>query len=143
MERGADREKLVLHLYKTQPLHALRLWGRVMSGLRWNEELRLAYASVPLEDFVETRSTPDDLPGILEKIRSNFSSGTVFLVFFPESVDTFRAYIKTSHGESLQTIGTHFQSTTFLGDTLSFTIAAASADECERIILEKLQSQKI
>ena len=102
-----------------------------------------AYAPVALEDFVETRSTPEDLPGILEKIRGNFSSGSFFLVFFPESVGIFRALLRVSHGESLRAIGERFDAPAFQGDLVSFTIAADSPEACERIIIRKFTERKL
>ena len=138
MERGADREKLVLHLYKTQPLSSLRLWGRVMSNLKWDEHLKLAYAPVALADFIETRSKSDDLPQILEKIRSNFSSGSLFLVFYPETTSTYRALLKSSSAMLLQALSGKLEGTSIQGDMLSVPIVAASPEECERLLLDAL-----
>ncbi len=138
MERGADREKLVLHLYKTQPLSSLRLWGRVMSNLKWDETLKLAYAPVALADFIETRSKADDLPQILEKIRSNFSSGSLFLVFYPETTTSFRALLKSSSRSLLQSFSAKLSGATIQGDMLSVSITAASPEECERLLLDAL-----
>ncbi|MEK7181889.1 MAG: hypothetical protein AAB615_02990, partial [Patescibacteria group bacterium] len=56
MDRGADQQKIVRSLYKTQPLHLLKLWGRVMAQVRWNEELRLIWALVSIEDLVQSRA---------------------------------------------------------------------------------------
>ena len=41
MDKGADQQKIVRALYKTQPLHLLKLWGRVMAGVKWDEEAKL------------------------------------------------------------------------------------------------------
>jgi nanoRNase/pAp phosphatase (c-di-AMP/oligoRNAs hydrolase) len=138
MERGADREKLVLHLYKTQPLSSLRLWGRVMSNLKWDEPLKLAYAQVTLADFIETRSKSDDLPHILEKIRNNFSSGSLFLVFYPETTSAYRALLKSASHSLLQALASRLEGATVQGDILSVAIDAASPEECERLLLDAL-----
>lgn len=142
MECGADREKLVLHLYKTQPLSSLRLWGRVMSNLKWDESMKLAFAGITLEDFVETRSKSDDLPQILEKIKNNFSSGSLFLVFFPETTTIFRAFLKSSQPTILRTLSARWEGSTILGDMLSIPIAATSSEECEHLLLETLVGAK-
>jgi len=56
MDKGADQQKIVRSLYKTQPLHLLKLWGRVMAQVKWNEELKLIWAFVSIEDLVQARA---------------------------------------------------------------------------------------
>jgi nanoRNase/pAp phosphatase (c-di-AMP/oligoRNAs hydrolase) len=67
---GADREKIVLSLFKTQPFHVLKLWGRVLTNLRLDEELRLvllifAYVlpRVPSSVLYGRRHVEDELLG--------------------------------------------------------------------------------
>lgn len=78
MDKGADQQKIVRWLYKTQPFNLLKLWGRVMARLNWNEKKKLVWSLVSLEDFVQSRSKPSDIPFILDKIKDNYSSGKYF-----------------------------------------------------------------
>ena len=52
MTKGAQQQKIIRFLYKTQPLHLLKLWGRVMARLQWEADLEIVWAPVYLEDFV-------------------------------------------------------------------------------------------
>jgi nanoRNase/pAp phosphatase (c-di-AMP/oligoRNAs hydrolase) len=104
IEKGADQQKIIRELFKTQSFPFLKLWGRVMARLNWNEELKLAWSVVSLEDFVKSRTKPDQLPLILGKIKDNFSSGKLFAILYSETLDRSVALVKNGESESLQKI---------------------------------------
>lgn len=139
IDAGADREKIVLSLYKTQPLHLLKLWGRLMSGLKWEESLRLAYATATVDDFVQSRSNPDDVPAVLEKIRGNLSSGTYFAILFPETAETSRVILKASPNGSVSGLLPAIASAELRGDILSFPIAAPANEQGEAALVAALK----
>lgn len=139
MDRGADQQKIIRSLYKTQPLHLLKLWGRVMAQVKWNENLKLIWALVSIEDLVQSRAVATDLPRVLEKIRSNYSSGNFFMILYPESHTTIRGLIKASSAESLTLLAERFGEGQLHGDTLEFTLSLGSLDEAEYVTIEKLQ----
>ncbi len=139
MDRGADQQKIIRSLYKTQPLHLLKLWGRVMANVKWNEGLKLIWAQVSVEDLVQARASAFDLPSVLEKIRGNYSSGNYFLILYPESGTQVRGLIKAASSESLSLLAERFKEGTLHGDTLEFALSVSTLDEAERITLEKLE----
>ncbi len=139
MDRGADQQKIIRSLYKTQPLHLLKLWGRVMANVKWNEQLKLIWAQVSVEDLVQARASAFDLPSVLEKIRGNYSSGNYFLILYPESTSQVRGLIKAASSESLTLLAERFKEGTLHGDTLEFALSVTTLDEAERIALEKFE----
>src|SRR6266568_111128 len=102
MGKGADQQKIIRYLYKTQPLHLLKLWGRVMARLFWEDSIGLAWAPVYLEDFVQSRSNPTDIPFILDKIRENYSAGKMFMVLYNETAGQVRGVIKCASSDQLK-----------------------------------------
>lgn len=139
MDQGADQQKIIRSLYKTQPLHLLKLWGRVMAQVKWNEELKLIWALVSVEDLVQARASASDLPRVLEKIRGNYSSGNFFMILYPESATQIRGLIKAATNESLTLLAERFKEGTLHGDTLEFALAVDSLDQAERLTLEKIE----
>lgn len=140
IDAGANREKIVLSLYKTQPLHILKLWGRLMSRLKWDETMRLAYATATVDDLVQSRSLPEDIPSVLEKIRGNFSSGIYFAVLFPETANTSRAILKTSQNESASELLPVIPLAELQGDSLSFPVSAPANEQGEAALVAILKS---
>jgi phosphoesterase RecJ-like protein len=104
MGRGANQQKIIRYLYKTHSFQMLKLWGRIMSRLKWDEELKMVSSRVDLQDFVLSRTTPKDIPLILEKLRSNYSTGEIFMVIYNETPEILKAVIKFSNGKHKEKI---------------------------------------
>ena len=101
IERGADQQEIVRHLYKTQPLGLIKLWGRVMAKLQWEESSGLVWARVTIEDFVHSRMHPNDLPTVVEKIKANYASGKIFLLLYERKSGTTVGVVKYNNTEAL------------------------------------------
>jgi nanoRNase/pAp phosphatase (c-di-AMP/oligoRNAs hydrolase) len=104
MDKGADQQKIIHWLYKTHPLPLLKLWGRAMSKLRWEENLKLAWAEITLEDFVQSRSNPEQFPAVLEKLQESYSEGEMFMLLRNKTPETVSAFIKIIQPELLEKI---------------------------------------
>jgi len=135
---GADREKIVLSLFKTQPFHVLKLWGRVLTNLRLDEELRLVFARLSLDDFVQSRTKPDALPSILDRIRANFSSGSLFAVVYPGTNDRSFAVLKAGSAEYASMLAGKIPEATLRGDTVFFPLDT-SGTQAEVTLVETVR----
>jgi bifunctional oligoribonuclease and PAP phosphatase NrnA len=106
IEKGASQQKIIRNLFKTQSFSFMKLWGRVMARLNWDEEKKMAWSLVSIEDFVQSRTKPLELPMILEKIKENFSAGKLFVILYSETLERSIALLKNGESESLQKIQT-------------------------------------
>lgn len=140
MGHGADQQKIVKNLYKTQPLHILKLWGRIMGNIRSDDELRFMWAPVTLEDLVESRSKSEDLPTVLDKIRNNYAGATVFALFFKETATSMRIFIKAQQEDRLERLLSVFSGSRLTGDMLEGTLPATDFETAERLFTEWLKS---
>lgn len=104
IEKGADQQKIVRNLFKTNSFSFMKLWGRVMARLQWDEKLKIAWSTLSLEDFVQSRTKPDELPLVLEKVKDNFSAGKYFAILFSETLDRSVALVRNNDSESLKNI---------------------------------------
>lgn len=139
MDRGVDQQKIIRSLYKTQPLHLLKLWGRVMAQLKWNEQLKLVWALVTIEDLVQTRTKSEDLTAVLDKIKSNYASAQLFVILHPETATRVHGTVKAVSSENLALFAQHIPGE-LRGTTFHFTLDVSSLDEAERIIVDKVQA---
>ncbi|HAI73923.1 MAG TPA: hypothetical protein DCS28_00260 [Candidatus Moranbacteria bacterium] len=108
MDTGADQQKIIRWLYKTQPLNILKLLGRVMSKLSWEEKNKLVWVGLLLEDFVQSRTSPENLPIILEKLQENYSEGNIFMILYNDTPATSLAIIQTKNAQTLQKLALIF-----------------------------------
>lgn len=139
IDKGADQQQIIRYLYKTQPFHLLKLWGRIMARLKWDEELELVWTPVYLEDFVQSRSSSHDIPFVLEKLKENYSTGKMFLVFFNETPDSVKGMIKFSNGDEMKKAQALWKGE-WKGDVYEFKAESDNILKAEEEILGKLKS---
>lgn len=138
MDKGADQQFIIRWLYKTQPLHILKLWGRAMASLNWDEQSRLVWTELTVEDFVQSRSTPDDLVFILDKLQENYSDGKIFMAFYKDTLDSATALAKSTDPESLKKIHL-FLDGTLKKDLLEIKFATGNIKEASEAVSKKIK----
>lgn len=138
MTLGANQQEIIRHLFKTQPFSILKLWGRIMSKLKWNEELGLVWSIVSIEDFVQSRTEPTDISFILEKIQNNYEAGKIFLILYAASGEKVKGVLKFSDPERLSSL-TQFDKSSIVGDIFEFELNYNDISEAENYCLEKLK----
>ncbi len=139
MGKGGDQQKIIRYLYKTQPLHLLKLWGRVMARLYWEDDIALAWAPVFLEDFVQSRSKPADVPFILDKVKENYSAGKIFMVLYNEAIGEVRGIIKCISNDQAKKIAEILE-VKVIGDVCEFSEQSDDTTQAGKNIVEKLRA---
>lgn len=145
MAHGADQQKIVRALYRTEPLPLLKLWGRAMAQIRFDEARKLIVAPVSLEDLVQSRARIHDLSLVLEKIRSSFSIATTFALFFQESTSSVKLLIKCQTADTLTYIHNALSKSEIQGDILTLTLNSPSLHAAENeihLLLDTLLEHK-
>mgnify|MGYP001247342109 FL=1 len=135
---GADQQKIVRALYRTEPLPLLKLWGRALSHVRWDEKYKLILAPVSLEDLVQSRAHTHDLSLVLEKIRGSFSLATTFVLFFQESPVSVRMLLKCHNTEMINKLHDSLPESEIQGEILAFSLAATSLETAETSLRSRL-----
>lgn len=138
MDKGADQQEIIRWLYKTHPLHIIKLWGRVMSKIKLDEKSGLVWSELSVEDFVQSRSTPDDLPSILEKLQENYSEGKFFMAVYNDTPLSTIAKIKSANAEELQKIHQLLDGI-LKKDLLEINLATEKPEEAGEIISKKIK----
>lgn len=139
MDQGANRHAIVQHLYKTHPLHLLKLWGRIMASLQWDEKTKLMHATITQNDLDEIRVTVNDLPRILDKIRTHHSTGNFFLILFQSKPNaSVRGIFKTTSSDMIEQLALHWQNGTIDNDTFSVDFSTTDFLSTQRIIIGDL-----
>lgn len=142
MDKGADQQNIIRWMYKTQPLNILKLWGRVMARLKWDDQLKLAWSLITVDDFVQSRSGVSDIPHVLEKVKDNYSAGKIFLVLFNETQSVIRGMAKLIQPEmshKFAAILPHWKEESSEG-IFSFSIDETNLLDAESAIIEKIKA---
>lgn len=138
MEKGADQQEIIRWLYKTHPLHILKLWGRAMAKLNWDPTSALVWSEISLEDFIQSRATSADLTLILEKLQESYSDGKIFMTIWNDTPASSMAYIKTADIEIAKKIYLAFGGEIRRG-VLEIKFDKANLEEVGKAIAEKIR----
>ncbi|HLC95682.1 MAG TPA: hypothetical protein VJH89_04315, partial [Patescibacteria group bacterium] len=87
---------------------------------------------------VQARARVEDLPQVLEKIKSNYSAAQLFMILYPETNGVVQGLVKSVVPETLTHFADHFKEGELRGDIFSFSLSANSLDEAEQIIVSRL-----
>lgn len=139
MDYGANQQEIVRWLYKTQPLHILKLWGRAMAKINWDPQGKLVWSTISVEDFVQSRAKSSDLPLMMEKLEENYTEGHIFIALYNDTPETSIALIKTSNFKEMEKIHSHFDGSIKLG-LLEIKISQADLIKTGKAMAEKIKS---
>jgi hypothetical protein len=110
-----------------------------MSKLNWEERSKLAWAALSLDDFVQSRTTPESLPIILDKLQENYSDGQVFMILYNDTPTSVTAVLKTVSSELLPKIAFLFGATAS-NETLEIKLAGSDLILAAKTIEGKIES---
>lgn len=80
LERGARQQDIIKRIFKTKSLATLKLWGRVLSKIKYEPETRLVYSTITQADLDETGADIEDSGGIIDELMSNAPQAEVVML---------------------------------------------------------------
>ena len=84
MNLGADRDKIVRHLYRTKSISTLKLWGRALSVLQTDREAGLVWTTITRDDFIRSGTDSTDLNDLVVELIANSPEAKIILVLFED-----------------------------------------------------------
>ncbi|MCK4553721.1 hypothetical protein KAU19_02050, partial [Candidatus Parcubacteria bacterium] len=84
---GARREEIVNHLYRSRPLSALKLWGRVLARLSSSMDNKLIWSALSAVDFEKTCSNEKDLPDVIDELIINIPQANIIVIFYEKILE--------------------------------------------------------
>lgn len=84
MNLGADREKIIRHLYRTKSISTLKLWGRALSNIQFDHEAGLTWAAITRDDFVRSGADQNNLADLVSELIANSPETKASLLIFED-----------------------------------------------------------
>jgi len=140
MNLGADREKIVKHLYRTRSIATLKLWGEALRHLQTNKGINLVWTTLTREDFIRSGASESDLQGIIAELIDTSPEAKITLILHEaKETDT-----KTIQG--ILNVDKQYNALEMLRPfspkgnkkTVSFCIENRSLKETEEMILDNI-----
>ena len=77
---GARQQEIIQHVYKTKPLSTLRLWGRALTKLQYDAELKIVWSSLSRADFAETGGTATEAKQVIDALMSSAPDAEIIVL---------------------------------------------------------------
>ncbi len=95
IDAGADQQKIVTNLYKTQTIGFIKLWGYAFKNLQKSPDGSIITTTISKINFKKTNTGVQYLSNLMEKIKQNHFSGKIFVIIY-ESENRIKALIDSS-----------------------------------------------
>ncbi len=82
MNLGADREKIVKHLYRTKSISSLRIWGEALTHMESDPSVGLVWTTITREDFARAGATEDELKELIDELVNNSPEAKLILLLY-------------------------------------------------------------
>lgn len=100
--KGARQETIVKNLYQTKPLNCLKLWGRLLGRLEFDEQKKIAWIFAERDDFSATGTSTNDLPFVLDETYDLFPAINLAVILWPDDSGSICILAQSKRTEHLQ-----------------------------------------
>ncbi len=104
----ANQSEIIRHLYKTKPLAFLKLWGRAMARLNWDDSRKFIWSLLSTEDFLKSRADKNMVPTVLEELQKNYIKGRIFGIFYSQDSENTSGYFSINNSRALNAIAEEY-----------------------------------
>ena len=85
--RGAEREKIINHLYRSRNINSLKLWGNLLNGLQAEKNNELLWSELKIKDLTSNKENDisDGLDGIVDELIVGLPNAKLMVIFYEKS----------------------------------------------------------
>ena len=109
MARGARRDDIVHHLYKTRTVETLRLWGRALARLKSDPKNGLVWTMLTKQDFVSAGAEEDSLENVIDELMMSSPDAKIAAVFYENSEKGISVILKADRPYDALYLGAPFR----------------------------------
>jgi nanoRNase/pAp phosphatase (c-di-AMP/oligoRNAs hydrolase) len=141
MKHKADQPTIIRHLYRAKSLSFLKLWGRVMARLHWDENKKVIWSLISTEDFTQSHSGEEDIPLITEEVGKNFPQSQICAIIYNDLNNQTFGRIKVLDEKKARQIAELYHST-YTNPILKVSFKGMNLVEAEKDFLNKLEDME-
>jgi phosphoesterase RecJ-like protein len=82
MNLGADREKIVKHLFRTKSISSLKIWGEALTHMESDPSIGLVWTTITREDFARAGATEEELKELIDELINNSPEAKLVLLLY-------------------------------------------------------------
>lgn len=137
---GADQQKIVKNIFKNKSLSTLKLWGRALARVQFDEEKKIAWTLINCQDFQKTDSkNENDIFGVEEEIIMSVDLAETVIIFYEFEPGKVKAIFKVTKDVEREKIRDIFMGKKRNG-LISIDFDNINLVDVEKVVLDKLSS---
>ncbi|KKR28952.1 hypothetical protein A2Y27_03050 [candidate division CPR2 bacterium GWD1_39_7] len=90
---GARQQEIVDNLFKSRSLNTLKLWGKVLDGLKLNENC--IWATLNNKEFMQVSANIEDIYGVINELLATVPEANTVIIFVEEVAGETRIIIRS------------------------------------------------
>jgi nanoRNase/pAp phosphatase (c-di-AMP/oligoRNAs hydrolase) len=138
---GGKQQEIVSQLYKSKSLGLLRLWGRVLTGLKHDVPNQIVYSAVSAADIERSEAALADLDEIIFEMIQQLGFAKWFLLLVEKGAET-TVYVSGTGPINLLNLFASYRPTTLAPQVYKFT-TARTLTAAEPEILGTIQQELV
>jgi len=95
LEVGGRQQEIIRKIYKTKRLSTLKLWGKILSKIHYDNTYKIVWSSISKDDLLSSGANQDESGGIIDELLSNAPDSEIILLF-KEFEDVISCSVRTT-----------------------------------------------
>lgn len=93
LSNGARREEITNALYKNRSVTTLRLWGKALTSLNWDNNYKIAWTSLTRQQVIESGATETDVADMVLELVNTSPQADIAILFYERQADQTLVYM--------------------------------------------------
>ncbi len=139
---GAKQQEIIKYLFKTKSLNALKLWGKILSGIQFDPAHKLVWATVSQAQLAETGATSHDVDGLIDELLTSVPGAEVVLLLSEKDDGHVKGSLRTAKGVDAAAIAGLFGGGGHPG-AAGFKLPDSTLSEVEQQVVSKIREYQV
>ncbi|MFC1632515.1 bifunctional oligoribonuclease/PAP phosphatase NrnA [Patescibacteria group bacterium] len=141
VDKGAKQQMIIKHLYKTKSMSALKLWGHLLTKLKYEQDLHLVWVAVPNSTLERHDSSHRDLGGIVDELLRSAPQAELVLILHEDIEKQFiRGQIHAPSNRNAREIAELFHEAKGNENSANFRLDQQDLEEAHTYVISQIKN---
>lgn len=136
---GARQQEIIKHIYKTKRLSTLKLWGKILTNIVYDQGGRFVWSNATKADFVECEAGEDESSGVIDELLKSVP-GADFALLLTERGDGVHGSLRSGgQAFSVEPIARIFNGGGH-EQAAAFFLSGTTIQQSQEIVINKIKN---
>ncbi|MFH0912395.1 MAG: DHH family phosphoesterase [Patescibacteria group bacterium] len=135
---GGRQQEIIKNLFKTKALTTLKLWGKILAGIKFDAARKLSWGVVPLAYFAETGAETEETSGVIDELMTSVPGADIVVLLSEKEPKSISGSIRTKKGVDAAELASLFGGGGHPG-AAGFKLADMEVGAAEDLVITKIR----